>query len=355
MRRSTDSLAPCALAIHAVLIAFLCAACGPAETAPGTPASTSTNTRGEAPGDTRPTGPGAVETASFYSEALGVDKNYYVYLPAGYDTSDTRYPVLYYLHGLTGWEANWAKHMGLPEAADRMGLQAIVIMPDGDDSFYVNWVGEDDHDACLTSERPFGAKEPDMKTYCVKQPRYSDYLARDLVAHVDATYRTLAQRSARGIGGLSMGGYGALVTAMRHRDLFASAASHSGLTALLYKGPFPYERGKAQLADDISGSLHKLGPFASHFEKVFGTDLEHWRAHDPAVLAGDLQDGDLAIYIDCGTEDEFRFQHGASYLHEVLDSRGVRHEFTLLPGKHDRSFWRARIGHSLAFHMKHLR
>ncbi len=341
----------------AVVAFAACSAKPEAEAPAASSATTEVTPQPAAPAVTQPPAapaPGQLSKSSFLSEALGVEKSYYVYLPAGYETSGKRYPTLYYLHGMTGNESNWSKGLGLVEAADKMGLQAVVIMPDGDDGFYVNWATEVDYDACVAGKRPFGA-EDDMKHYCVKTARYEDYITRDLISHVDKTYRTIAKRSARGIGGLSMGGYGALTLAMRHPELFASTASHSGVASLLYIGPFPYETGKAQLLQDVATMIGSVGPFGIHLSKIYGMDLERWRERDPATLAAALQDGALAIYIDCGTEDEFRLQNGASHLHDVLEASGVSHEFTLLPGKHDAAFWRDRIDDSLKFHMRHLR
>ena len=84
---------------------------------------------------------------SFHSDALGVDKHYLVYLPAGYDASRPRYPVIYFLHGLGGDETNGSARQ-LAEAADAMDSQAIVVMPDGDDGFYIDRAPVD-YDACL--------------------------------------------------------------------------------------------------------------------------------------------------------------------------------------------------------------
>jgi len=285
-----------------------------------------------------------VRVETFASEALGVAKSYYLYLPSGYEESEKRYPVIYMLHGLGGNESNWTKLMKLTEAADGMALPAIVVMPDGDNSFYVNGATPADYTEC---------RESKSEDYCVKSERYEDYMATDLVAHIDATYRSIASAEARAIGGLSMGGFGALMLAMRHQDVFSSVASHSGVAALLYTGPFPYVEGKAEFATDAVAFTDGMGQFGPMFRGLFGTEIQNWRDHDPAFLAPALKEGQLSIYLDCGTEDEFRLQNGASYLHEVLDKAGVTHSFTLLPGKHELSFWIDRIDDSLAFHMRH--
>ena len=289
---------------------------------------------------------GELTTARFLSASLGVEKRYFIYLPADYQNSQASYPVIYMLHGLGGSEDNWSKHMNLTDAADAMRLPAIVVMPDGDDSFYVNSATAANYEECKKNSAAADAN-------CVKSANFEDYIAKDWVAHIDATYRTKADVSARAIGGLSMGGYGALVLAMLHKDVFSSVASHSGVTSLLFTGPVPFVSGKANLADDAVTFAGQLGRIGVILRGIFGDKIESWRAHDPTSLAHNLDDGDLAIYLDCGTEDEFLLQHGASYLHEILESRGVAHSFTLLPGGHNVEFWTAQIDDSLAFHLRH--
>src|SRR5207248_236545 len=91
---------------------------------------------------------GTVAKGSFASPALGVTKHYQVWLPAVYAASKLRYPVIYMLHGLGGHETDWLRAGHLDQAADQLGLEAIVVMPDGDDGFYVNWSAPVDYDAC---------------------------------------------------------------------------------------------------------------------------------------------------------------------------------------------------------------
>jgi S-formylglutathione hydrolase FrmB len=327
------------------------AACGPSQ-------PTRTQTQTEMPATNRPPGPPSpsrVETRSFSSAALGVDKDYVIYLPAGYDTlPDRRWPVLYYLHGLTGDETNWAQLGGMAEAADKLALRAIVVMPDGDDGFYTDAATDYDYDQCLADGTGlFIASAPKAET-CVRRRRYQTYIVDDLVAHVDATYRTISSRDGRGIAGLSMGGFGALQIAMRHEDRFAAAASHSGVDALLYRGPHPYVAGKAEILTDAALWGRGIGPIGTWIRDIFGPDIENWRAHDPAFLVDKLKDGDLALYLDCGTEDGFLLHDGAAYLHDLLVAKDIGHVFFLGPGGHDFDFWRARLPESLAFLTAHV-
>lgn len=294
----------------------------------------------------------------FHSKALGVDKDVRVYLPAGYDPADARrYPVFYYLHGLGGDEANWLDGAKLDRAADALALEAIVVMPDGDNNFYIDSALDTKYDACLKDgEGMFLAKQPRHKT-CVKASKYETYMTRDLIDWVDRTYKTIATRDARGIAGISMGGFGALVLSMRHPDLYAAAASHSGLITPLYKGPYPYEKGKGELHTSyasVATTYKMLGDLGTWVNGVFGADFVTWQTYNPIALAQKLTPGSLALYLDCGTEDEFLFHNSVSYLHDVLLERGVQHEFFLGPGRHSFDFWRVRVTNSLTYLRDHL-
>ncbi len=298
--------------------------------------------------------PGAIKskvvTEKFHSDALGVDKDVRVYLPAGYDPAGTkRYPVFYYLNGLTGDETNWVDLAKLDVAADAMKLGAIVVMPDGDNNFYIDSAMQTDYEGCMKDGAGmFIPTQPRAKT-CVKKSSYESYITKDLIGWVDRTYKTIASREGRAIAGLSMGGYGALMLSLRHTDLFAAAASHSGVDALLYKEPHPYEKGKVALYKGVDDWGAAVGKFGDWIRGIYGKDIETWRAHDPAALIDKLKPGALALYLDCGTEDEFALHDGMQYLHDLLLERNIPHEYFLGPGHHNFSFWTDRVPKSLAF------
>jgi S-formylglutathione hydrolase FrmB len=301
-------------------------------------------------------GPSRVITERFHSDALGVDKAVVVYLPRGYDAQpQRRWPVFYYLHGLGGNENNWTKNGELDAAADQLGLAAIVIMPDGDDGFYVDSSFTIDYDQCMKDGAGLfmPAQQPHDAT-CVRTRNYETYIAKDLVGWVDGHYRTIARREGRGIAGLSMGGFGAMELALRHQDEFSAAASHSGAIALLYKGPRPFAPGKAEVLTDVSAWGKGAGVIGEWIHNVFGTDIASWKAHDVVELASKLPSGKVALYIDCGTEDDFGLQDNAQYVHEALTAKHVEHEFFIGPGKHDFVFWKARVPKSLAFLRDHV-
>ncbi len=220
---------------------------------------------------------GSVRVERFYSPALGVEKHYLVYLPPSYATAPARrYPVAYYLHGLTGNEADWVSLASIDVVADSLIAggtpEMILVMPDGDDGWYINWE---------EAPRPYGACLVDTllnraaPALCVVQARYEDYIARDIVRHVDSTYRTLADRRHRGIAGLSMGGYGAVAIALEHPDVFSAAASHSGVLSPLYAGPHPFS-APARYHTSIDSLAAAWGGVWASVSPAFGRTIASW-------------------------------------------------------------------------------
>jgi len=247
-------------------------------------------------------------TRTFTSASLGEDRAYTVLLPVGYDRDPARrYPVLYLLHGKSGDHTDWSTRAPLREAVGEAPL--IVVMPDGDDGWYVDWAD--------------GAHG------------YEGQIVRDLVPHVDGAYRTLASREGRAVAGLSMGGYGAVKIALSHPDLFASAASLSGALR------FPRE-GR----DD--------GP------KVFGRGPPsvRLRARNDvlelalALLRARPAWSGPALYLDCGTDD-FLYDSNTR-VRAFLRKAGVPYEYHEQPGTHSWEYWSVRLPAVLRFALAHL-
>jgi enterochelin esterase-like enzyme len=205
----------------------------------------------------------------FYSSAIDEEYPYFVYLPPDYDTAGRRYPVLYMLHGISASYEEWLAY-GFVDAVDRLivALEVqpmIVVFPQGDESYWVNHV--------------------DGK-------RWGDYVARNLVRHVDATYRTLPTSARRGIGGLSMGAVGALQLAFTHPDVFGVVGAHS-----------------PSLREDDDSV-----PF-------LGTG-EEWASRDPLSLASTARGlENLKIWIDVGQDDVY--YERAEQLLLALAERGI--------------------------------
>ena len=142
----------------------------------------------------------------FRSAALGGKLHFEAYLPAGYDTSSARYPVVYFLHGLPAASGGYRQLGFVQNALDRVGRPTILIVPQGardgdsDDEYLDRGPGRT-WETALTSELP---------------------------RVVDARFRTIRSRRGRALIGLSAGGYGAMHLGLGHLDRFSVVESWSG-------------------------------------------------------------------------------------------------------------------------------
>ena len=204
-------------------------------------------------------------------------------------------PTLYLLHGHGGNAFTWPTiKPELPQMADRDGI--IVVCPDGEASWY--W------DSPLRPESQF-----------------ETFVARELTAWIDSRYPTIKDRKGRAITGLSMGGHGSLWLSFRHKDLFGAAGSTSGGVDIR---PFPKSWGMS----------NHLGKEAENQSR--------WDAHTVMTQLDRIQDGELSLIIDCGTEDFFLEVNRK--FHQELLKRGIRHDFIIRSeerrvGKECRSRW----------------
>ncbi len=309
---------------------------------------------------TSPVRHGTVHTDTLWSQSLGLRKALTVYLPPSYrSNARRRYPVLVYLHGLTGNERNWVDAGKLDSTLDSLATagrgEAIVVMPDGDDGWYSTWNSLAVSPPCVSDTV---RKEP-ASTYCVPWTHYDDYIAHDIVAHVDARYRTLADRRHRAIAGLSMGGYGAMSLALSYPEVFSAAASHSGVLSPRLLAPKPFPRAynvkvTPTYAVDTTGFKASSTWLWRYMAPVFGHDSIGWIARDPGRMAARaLALGKRthipmpALFIDCGAQDGFVDQNRD--FDATLRRLGVSHHYAEWPGKHEWSYWRAHSAESLAF------
>lgn len=260
-----------------------------------------------------------LEGLSLNSSLMQKAVNFAVYLPPDYHCSTRRYPVVYLLHGFTDDESGWIQFGEVNVSADQL-IKAgeipsmIIVMPDGGVTWYID-------------------------DYAGKAP-FETMLLKELIPHVDATYRTRPKREFRGVSGLSMGGYGSLMFAMRNPDVFAACAAFSS-------GVMTEEEIVA-MPDDRWDRV-----FSSLFgEKLRGQDRlnDHWKKYSPLSLAASLESDSLKkvrYYIDCG-DDDFLYKGNAA-LHVLLRDRMIPHEYRVRDGAHEWLYWRTGIREGLKF------
>lgn len=145
------------------------------------------------------------ESLTLKSAILGKEVRYNIYLPADYEKSNRSYPILYLLHGFGDDETGWVQFGEANRIADHAfatgeAAPMIIAMPDGGISGYVN---------------SFDGKV-----------RYEDFFIQEFIPYIEKGYRVRNQKRYRAIAGLSMGGYGTMVMATKHPDLFEAAALH---------------------------------------------------------------------------------------------------------------------------------
>ncbi len=149
---------------------------------------------------------GVLRSGEFSGPITGKAVKYTIYLPAGYQEGEKRYPVSYFLHGVDGNETSH-NEIVIPavEEAIAAGIiePMIVVFPNGCEDVY--WGDSKD-----------GSKPAETNTI------------RELVPHIDSAYRTIPDREHRIIQGWSMGGYGAVAYAVKFPDLFSICVSYDG-------------------------------------------------------------------------------------------------------------------------------
>ena len=244
-----------------------------------------------------------VDTITIHSQ-MGRDLKNVVILPESYTDGADRYPVVYLLHGYGGNYAIWLKiKPELPQLASQYNF--IIVCPDGlRDSWYWN-------------------------SPLHKDMQFEDYISDEVIRYIDSHYRTIADRSARAISGLSMGGHGAMWNAIRHRDVFGAAGSSSGGLDIR---PFPTNWNMK----------NQLGEYASNKKR--------WDEHTVINLIPSLKDGDLAIIIDCGIDDFFLEVNRR--IHQTLIACNIKHDYIERPGAHNRVYWNNAIEYQLLFFHK---
>jgi S-formylglutathione hydrolase FrmB len=291
--------------------------------------------------------PVAVERIEVHGPALegnlendAVDREVIVFLPPSYAAQKSRrYPVVYALHGYSIGAAQWSQEIHVPqtiEGAFSQGAEEmIVVLPDS----------KTVHNGSMYSSS-------------VTTGDFERFIAHDVVAYIDAHYRTLPERTSRGLVGHSMGGYGASRIGMKHSDVFGSLYIMSPCCmSARGAGPGNPENEKAleavktpadsaklqfglrtQLASAAAWSPNPKNP-PLYLDLPIGAAqqevLAKWAANAPLVFV-DQYIGNLrqyrAIAIDVGDQDGLRI--GAAKLHEILDSYGVANTFEVYQGTH---------------------
>jgi endo-1,4-beta-xylanase len=236
--------------------------------------------------------PAGVTHHTYASQSMKHEVGYCIYLPPDYATSGRRYPVIYNLHGAGGNELHSFEEAALLDEGIRAGKlpPMILVLPNGGKSTMY----KDSYDGKFMGETN---------------------IIRELIPHIDATYRTIAAREGRCIEGFSMGGRGSTRLAIKYPDMFCSLFDQAG--------------NVMHIAD-----LYDPAQPESYPNFYLGPDKSRYVDNDPFLLLKKNLDkikGRMRIQIWCGTKDDGHLPSIRDF-HQALLAAGVDHTYMEIEG-----------------------
>ena len=239
-------------------------------------------------------------TIKFFSQSLAKATTVYVLLN---DAARPPYPTYYLLHGLSDDHSMWTRNTSLERHA--ASYPFMFIMPDCARSFYT--------DSCLG--------------------HYESFIVKDLIPFIDRTFPTRTARRYRSVGGLSMGGYGALKFGLKFPKLFSVIAAHSSATYFCHKW-----QDSALGIPEVKPILDSVNP-----------------SHNSVFALADTcpKKGRPSVYFDCGTQD-FLYSSNKDFHRHLLRTK-FAHTFRSFPGEHNWEYWDEHIQDAMRFVAKAMR
>lgn len=262
------------------------------------------------------------DNLTMHSRILDSERKYAIYLPPDYETSQRSYPVLFLLHGAGDDQSGWiqfgeVKHIADKAIGEGKCTPMIIVMPDAQTGVrgYFN--------------SPKG------------NWRYEDFFFEEFMPYIEKQYRIRSEKRYRAIAGLSMGGGGTFIYALRRPDLFSSACPLSANA-----GPLSLEATRERL-ERRSDETFTDEEIANYFRK-----------HSALYLIENMPEAQkdaVRWYIDCG-DDDFLYE-GNSLIHIAMRKKDIPHEFRIRNGDHNWAYWRSALPEvldfiSIAFHQR---
>jgi len=240
-----------------------------------------------------------VDTIEIYSNSMHKAIKTVVIKPAV--KKNTRFPVVYLLHGAGGSYANWIQKVPhIQQLADQ--YQLMIVCPDGAST---SWYFDSPVDSTF---------------------KYETFVSMEVPDYIDSHYNTIPAREARAITGLSMGGHGSLFLAFRHSNRFSISGSMSGaLHITVIRKGYNVEK---RLGDTL-------------------TNASYWNNWSVLNVIEQYPKDSLHILIDCGTEDRVLPMNRA--VHEKMLRLKIPHEYLERPGEHNWPYWDNAIDYQLFY------
>lgn len=250
---------------------------------------------------------GTVDTVTIYSNAMRKSFKAVVIKPDAYSKGNARFPTVYLLHGYSGNYSNWIQKVPqLKKYADDYGL--LIVCPDG---AYSSWYFDSPVDTTM---------------------KFETYIAKEVPAFIEAAYRTIKDRNARAITGLSMGGHGGLFLGFRHASFFSACGSMSG----------------ALVIERITRSYD--------MQKRLGDTIANRHYYQDLSIMKEMETypkDSVAIIMDCGVDD-FVIEMNRAAHRKMVDLK-IPHDYIERPGRHDWAYWANAIQYQLFYFSNHFR
>lgn len=257
-----------------------------------------------------------VEKKTIHSEILNADRNYSVYLPAGYaEDTDKQYPVLYLLHGMNGSCEDWPRRGHLKDVMNQLRASGevcdmIVISPDAGGNIYEGaWNGYFNMDGWA----------------------YERFFFEEFLPAIEKQYRIKAEKKSRAIAGLSMGGGGSTSYAQRHSDMFCACYAMSALMHISApKAAAPSNEKDKMWHMTKSANEHSCVDYVKNADEKSKEALRS-----------------VAWYVDCG-DDDFLFECNMNFA-LAMRNAGIPYQLRVRDGGHTWEYWHSALYDALPF------
>lgn len=252
--------------------------------------------------------PATVE-CSMYSDTLGCEKNYCIYLPASYADKTKSFPVLYLLHGLTDTHTAWRDRGNIHDIATAIfqkgeAPEMIIVMPDAGTTYdgYFNCDGW----------------------------HYENFFFNEFIPHIESRYRIKNNKEHRAIAGLSMGGGGATGYALRHSEMFSTAYAMSALMGMV----------------DNTWISHNPDPRRRTFMQSV---IRHNNTAIVQNISASLRDSISTVrwFFDVG-DDDFLFDNNMEFIKAMRKQR-IPHQLRVRDGAHTWDYWQQALHIALPY------
>ena len=255
-----------------------------------------------------PAAASTIAQRTFHSAALGRDWPYVVYLPTGYHADGARYPVLYLLHGNNGDAMDWVTQGDLQATADALIARheiapVVIVMPQGGNEWYVD-----------------------------RREKMETAFFEDLMPEIEAHFAVADERSGRAIGGVSMGGFGALRYTFEHPDAFCGALL---LSPAIYSNDPPLTSAARYVG--VFGEQHQFDPSVWH------------ALNYPALWNGYFSRPWRVPFFIAAGDDDLVIQAESSLLYTRLREAGNPAALRIVDGGHVWPVWRGLLPAALRY------